>query len=374
MRHRIAFCTTELRRGGAERCLVELAMRLDRQRFECSVVSLSPRPTDESRSLVPRLEAAGVPVTFLNARRATDAIGSLRQLTRHWRNNPPDLVQTFLYHANLLGRVAAARAGVPHIVSGIRVAEQRSKLRLWLDRWTASVVERHACVSEAVAKFSSEVGGLPRERLVVIPNGIDVAAYTNVAPAAPESLGVFAGRRYVVCIGRLDPQKGQLWLIEHARSWLDLLPEYDLVLVGDGPDRAAIESRVATLGLPARVHLPGFRSDVPAILKGADLLVLPSRWEGMPNVLLEAMAASRAVVAHDVEGVRELLRSEAQIAPDRDPQIFADKVVKILRDGRLRASMESANHERAAREFSIDAMVAAYERLYLELVLRQVKK
>jgi glycosyltransferase involved in cell wall biosynthesis len=375
--HHIAFCTTELRNGGAERCLVELATRLDRSKFRCSVVSLAPPPRDSMRNLAPRLEAAGVPIHYLSVTRTTQAWRAFRELTRIWRRDTPDLVQTFLFHANVIGRLAASRAGVPHIVSGIRVAERRSRWRLRLERWTAGSVERHVCVSEAVAKFSRDVGGLTSDRIEVIPNGIDVRTYENVSPAPLTSLGVKQGQRIVVCIGRLDPQKGQLWLLDHASAWLKHCPEHDLVFVGDGPDRAPLESKIAALGLQDRVHLTGFRGDIPAILAAADLLVLPSAWEGMPNVVLEAMAAGRAIVARDVEGVRELLGAPSaspQVTPVDDAQLLSQQVVAILSDVESRASFEEQNRARAAREYSLESMVRRYESLYEDLLVRQVKK
>jgi glycosyltransferase involved in cell wall biosynthesis len=191
------------------------------------------------------------------------------------------------------------------------------------------------------------------------------------------SLGVQPGRRIVVCIGRLDPQKGQFWLLDHASDWFKQLPEHDLVFVGDGPDRAPLESKIAALGLQNRVHLAGFRADVPAILAAAELLVLPSAWEGMPNVVLEALAAGRAIVARDVEGVRELLGTPSpspQITPVDDAQLFSQQVVAILSDAGSRASLEEQNRARAAQEFSLESMVRRYETLYEELLLRQVKK
>lgn len=371
MPHRVAFCITELRAGGAERCLVELATRLDPSRFTCSVVSLAPRPADEERSLAPRLEAAGIPMHFLDARRSWDAPRAIRQLAAIWRDERPDLVQTFLYHANIVGRLAARRAKIKTLVSGIRVAERRSRTRLWIDRLTAGNVARHVCVSESVARFSRDIGGLPVKRLVVIPNGIDLARYENVPPWDPAAFGLPSGRRYVVCIGRLDEQKGQRWLIEHAPRWLAQVPGHDLLLVGDGPDRAALEAQVRAAGLAGRVHFLGWTTVVPTILVVADLLVLPSFWEGMPNVILEAMAAGRAVVARDVEGVSELLGPTPgpQLIPtDAPADQFGDSIVNLLSDNDLRHASEKQHRLRIAQNFTLESMVSRYESLYLDLL------
>ena len=116
-----------------------------------------------------------------------------------------------------------------------------------------------------------------------------------------------AGRDVVTCIGRLDRQKGLDWLLETAAIWLPQLPRCDLLLVGQGPERRKLEAQCRGLGIGDRVHFAGWRPDVAEILAASRLLVLPSAWEGMPNVVLEAMAAGLPVVATDVEGVRELL-------------------------------------------------------------------
>ena len=117
----------------------------------------------------------------------------------------------------------------------------------------------------------------------------------------------------VTFVGRLEKQKGVNWLIESAPLWLAELPDCHLLLVGDGPMRATLESAAAASGLGERIHFAGWRADVPEILAASDLLVLPSAWEGMPNVVLEAMASRRPVVATDVEGVRELLGPGADL-------------------------------------------------------------
>jgi glycosyltransferase involved in cell wall biosynthesis len=281
----------------------------------------------------------------------------------------PHIVQTFLFHANLLGRIAARRAGVPCVVCGIRVAERRGRWRLWADRWTSGWVDANVCVSQAVADFTRATGGLPAERLVVIPNGVDIAAFDQAGPADLAMLGLPAERRAVAFVGRLDEQKGARWLVETASPWLARLPRHDLLVVGRGPQRAALEELARKHGISARVHFTGWRVDVPAVLKASDLFVLPSAWEGMPNVVLEAMAASRPVVASDVEGVRELLGpgADAQVVPRRDAQQFAARLTSIAADPVLASHLGAANRRRVEEHFTLTAMIAAYEELYERL-------
>ncbi|MBI2827320.1 MAG: glycosyltransferase [Planctomycetia bacterium] len=369
---RIALLITDLDVGGAERALVELATRLDRSRFQPRVYSLLAPAADPSRSLMPRLVEAGVPVEPLDARGIRDFFRVKRRLSDAWRAWQPHIVQTFLYHANLIGRMAARRAAVPYVVCGIRVAEQRRGVRLWVDRRGDRLVDRYVCVSQAVADFS-RARGLPAEKLVVIPNGIEVAKYDNIEPVAPADLGLPPGRRLVAYIGRLDRQKGLDWMLANARLWLDRLPRHDLVLVGDGPQRAELERSVRRLGIDKRVHFTGWRSDVPGILAGSELLVLPSRWEGMPNVVLEAMASRQPVLCTDVEGVRELLGEDAhpQVVSFGDSADWSDKLVTLATDRQLAESLGKRNRRRVQARFTRAAMVQAYESLYLSLAARQ---
>ena len=309
---RIALCITDLDVGGAERHLTELAVRADRRRFAPVVYCLGAQPPREEASCVPALLAAGVEVHCLGGHAIWQFPVVARRLSRLLAAERPQIVQTFLFHANIVGRIAARRAGVKAVVAGVRVAERAARWHLRLDRMTQRWVERYVCVSRSVADFSIEQGGLPPEKLVVIPNGIDLDKYPARQPADLRALGIGAGRRAVTFVGRLEPQKGVDWLIEAAPRWLAELPDCDLLLVGEGPLRASLETAARTAGIAQRVHFVGWRPDVPEILAASGLLVLPSAWEGMPNVVLEAMASRRPVVATDVEGVRELLGSAAR--------------------------------------------------------------
>jgi glycosyltransferase involved in cell wall biosynthesis len=250
------------------------------------------------------------------------------------------------------------------------VAERQHRWHLWLDRATADRVDRHVSVSEAVARFSAERGGLPAGKIVVIPNGVDLQRYPSSRRADLQSCGVRAGRRVVTYVGRLDRQKGVRWLVETAPRWLDRLPDCDLLLVGKGPDRAALERLSRKEGIANRVRFAGWRSDVSEILAASDLLVLPSAWEGMPNVVLQAMASRLPVLATDVEGVRELLGSEAaaQTVAYGDTEALASKLVALMSDPRFASDLGEKNRLRAESHFDVQRMVRAYQDLWESLV------
>ena len=363
---RVALCITDLDVGGAERCLQNLAIGLERARFDPVVYCLGPRPKNREASCVELIESAGIPVHCLEASKPWHFTRTLRRLTGLLTSQSPQILQSFLFHANFMGRLAGRRAGVPHILSGIRVAERHSWWHLMLDRWTQGMVERHVCVSTGVAKFSASEAGLARDGLVVIPNGIDCDSVAATQPIDLADLGLPPGRRVITFVGRLEPQKGLPWLLETAVGWLPNVPGHDLLLVGAGPQETSLRDLIGQLGISDRVHLAGWRADVLEILRASDMLVLPSLWEGMPNVVLQAMALGLPVLATRVEGTCELLGdlSGPQTTPYGETQVFSEKLVAILSTPSEAARLGTANQLRARQKFSLAEMVHAYEDLW----------
>ena len=360
---RIAFCITELDPGGAERALVELVKRLDRSKFEPGVFCLGPRGP-----LAEELEDAGIPVTCFGVTRSWQAWVVFR-LIRALRRFDPEILQTWLFHANLAGRLAGRFSRVPIIVSGIRVAEQRSRVRLWLDRMTQSWAQAHVCVSRAVADFSIKQGGLDPNRVHVIPNGVDVEKFAGAKPADLEPLGIPVGSKVLLFVGRLDPQKDPLWLWDAFETLRSTTSNVHLIYVGQGSLESELKQRIESSSSKSHGHVLGWRPDVPELLKSSDLLVLPSRWEGMPNVVLEAAAAGTPVVSADVEGVSEILTDgvTGRIVRTRDPKELASAVDSLLQDNDLRRSMTETLQTYVSETFTLEDATSLYEQLYQDL-------
>jgi glycosyltransferase involved in cell wall biosynthesis len=364
---RIAFCITELDPGGAERALVELATRLDRQCFEPAVFCLGPRA-----ALVEPLERANIPVTCLGAKRARD-VWVVFRLAKALRKFQPALLQTWLYHANILGRLAGRLVGVPKIVSGIRVAEHRSRGRLWLDRITQSLVDVHVCVSQGVAEYSTAAGGLCASRVRIIPNGVEAERFANAPPADLSLLGIPGDSPCVVFVGRLDPQKDPLWLLEVFPRLQQEISGVHLVFVGQGPLESRLRDQIQQRHLESFVHVLGWRVDIPDILKSAHVLALPSRWEGMPNIVLEAFASGLPVVATAVEGVSELITpgETGFLFPSQDSEQFVRSVAAILGNPALKTKMGQEAQALVANKFTWEINCQSYANLYRELLQDQ---
>jgi starch synthase (maltosyl-transferring) len=360
----VALVITELDVGGAEKMLVELARRLDRRRWSPTVLALGP-----DAPLASPLRQAGMDVACLgvDARRPVRAVLRLAAALRARR---PRLVQSFLFHANIASRLACALAGKPWVLGGVRVAEHDQAWHLRLERRTQRLGTGSVCVSEGVRRWMIEKAGIAPERLFVIPNGVDLAAAE--VEQAPRS--VLAARRdgpIALYVGRLTRQKGVDVLIEAAVRVTAERPDWSLAIVGDGPDRGALASAVEQQpSLRAAVRFLGQRNDVPALLKAADVIVLPSRWEGMPNIILEAMAAARPVVATAVEGSVELVRAgeTGWLVPPDDAPALAGAVLESAADPECNQRFGRAGRAFVERSFSLDAMTLRYEQLWARVL------
>ncbi|MDB5342201.1 MAG: group 1 glycosyl transferase [Schlesneria sp.] len=361
----IAFCITELDRGGAEKAFTELVLGLDRQFWNARVFCLGPHAY-----FAEVLETHGINVICFNGRGANSFPGVLWRLTRALRQFRPALMQTFLFHGNLVGRLAGRLAGVPYIVAGIRVAERRCRWHIRLDRWTNFLVDHNVCVSQGVADFSVQEAGLKARKVSVIPNGVDFATYANASPTDVSQLGSKGHFPVVITVGRLEEQKGVRFLLHAATVVLKKHPDCQFLIVGDGPERASLEALASSLGIGSSTHFAGHRGDVPGLLKAADLFVLPSLWEGMPNALLEAMAAGLPVIATAVEGSREIIESDESglLVPAGNSSELATAILRVLNQSDLAARLSSGAQDNITKRFTNSSATAAYDHLYRQLI------
>ena len=372
---------TELRPGGAERIVYELARGLPRDRFTVEVCSLRPA----TGAVAGWLREAGIPVHSLEMTRKLD-VGATGRLRALLKRGPFDILHTHLFHANLVGRLAARR-GEPAIVLGtIHIAERRFRpWHFWLDRMTLGPHGVEVCVSEAVRAFSHKRARIPLARLRVIPNGVDLSRFERYADATARKAAALNLRResgfaeetrVAVAVGRLEEQKGYPDLLDAwARLRRDPRPEIAdarLVIAGEGTQRAALESQIVRLNLGKRVRLPGHCEDVPALLAGADLLAFSSHYEGFGLALVEALASGLPVVATNVDSVPGVLGDNpaARLVPARDPAALAKALADtIALSPAERASLAPIARERA-QVYALPKMLDAYAELYEELLIK----
>ena len=363
---KIDLIITELAVGGAERCLTELASGLANRGHQVRVLTLGPPPKPPQDLLWRRLLREKIPVWSAETTTLTLAPLALNRLQRMLARQQPDLCQSFLFHANVLGTLAARMARVPICVAGMRVAQPR-RFRLWLEKQALRRCDAVVCVSESVADFARRHFAGIEPPLYVIPNGVDTGRFASTPPARWGQYGIPSQTQVIVFVGRLAPQKGLERLFAAAGQLLARDRNRWLVLIGDGPLRPWCQQQCDLLPQRRALLLP-WQADVAPYIKAATLIMLTSDYEGMPNVILEAMAAGRAVVSTKVEGVSELLGSgaEGQIV-DHDCDSVVQATEALLSDPNRTESVGVANAIRAESEFGIPRMIDRYERLYHEL-------
>jgi glycosyltransferase involved in cell wall biosynthesis len=353
-----------LDRSGAEKQLTLLATHLPKDQFEVHVCALTRGGPFESV-----LREAGIPVHIIGKRLKWDPM-SLWRLYRLIRQLQPQIVQTWIFAANCYGRVAARLAGVPTILASERCVDLwKSGYQFNIDRLLARWTRKIVVNAEAIGDFYMH-HGIAREKIVTIKNAIvvDQVAVQN-SQGARERLDLPATGPVIGFIGRLWPQKrvqDLIWAADILRlsGW-----RADLLVVGEGPRRGALEKFVREIDIGDQVHFLGHREDVSEILNLVDLVVLPSSYEGLPNVLLEAMAAGKPVVACQVPGVDEVVvhGQTGLLVPVKNPLELARAIRELLDDPVKRFTMGQAGKERVRAEFSLDRMISQYDALYRSL-------
>ncbi len=360
---RILYVITDLEVGGAERCLVRLATHMHRLGWRVAVCSLMP-----AGALAGQLAAAGIRCCQLGLTGWWHLPAAAMRLACLMAQFRPAIVHTFLFHANVLARLVARSLGVSAVVGSVRVAEPR-RWHLAAETLTARLADRLVCVSRTVAEYMVERAHVPGRLIEVIPNGVDVEHFAQAQPISREQLGVPADAPLLISVARLDEQKGWDTLLAALARASSAVPGVYLAAVGDGPLRGQLQRLAERLGIRDRLVLLGRRDDVPQLLRAADLFVLASRWEGMPNALLEAMAAGLPVLATAAHGCSELISDGAtgRLVPVGDAAALGNAIIQLLTDPGDRRRLATAGQQHVAKHFSMPLMLQGYAALYAAL-------
>jgi glycosyltransferase involved in cell wall biosynthesis len=370
---KILHVITGLNTGGAEMMLAKLLDRLRRNDIENVVISLTG-----GGSLAQYITAMGITVTPLGMPRGGLSVGGLLRLVGILRRQKPDIIQAWMYHANLLTGIAAPLSGRPSLIWNIRQSDldprisKRStilvaKLGGLLSRWLPDKV---ICCAETARAVHETMGYAP-DRMVVIPNGFDLDAF-HPNPEARVSLrrelGVDETKPLVGLAARFDPQKDHRGFLAAAGILKSRQLDVDYVLCGDGIDasNAELAGWIAEQGLASACHLLGRRSDMSHIMAGCDVIVSSSAFgEGFPNVLGEAMASGTPCVATDVGDSRLIVGDASRIVPPRDPTALAAAVGRVLQlSEHDRSALGRVDRARIAEHFAIDVIAGRYATLY----------
>ncbi|MDP2914115.1 MAG: glycosyltransferase family 4 protein [Candidatus Aminicenantes bacterium] len=359
--------------GGGQIHLLSLARGLDKSRFEVMIAAQSGGPLEDAA----RAEGIGfLPIVIGKKLRR----GAVRDLADRLTENGIDILHTHGGVAGLFGRWAARRARTPvivHTLHGIHYLHYRNPLlkRLYVlqERHFSRRTDAVIFVSEADLRTGKKFRLAPQDRSRLIRNGVDLSGMMKEQRTASRieklKAALNLGPLVVGAIARLHRQKGIEFLVAAAKEIHALHPEVRIVVVGGGPLEKSLRRRAANLGLGRNFLLFGERGDAREVLSLFDIFVLPSLWEGLPLALIEAASLGKAIVATDIDGVREVVRDgeTGLLVPPGDPARLAGAVVRLLEDRRLAARLG----ERAIKEipplFTLAEMVEKTERLYLEL-------
>ena len=370
-RPRVLLLSTSLGLGGADRQILYLARALLANGFEVRLVSMTPL-LEMGRQAV----GEGLPITSLEMKRGQADWASFQRFVTILRDWRPHVLTTFMYHANLLGRLAGRWAGVPVIVTSIRSEQNGSAARDWLMRLTNWMDDSCTTNSNEVAESLRRRHLLPGGgRSSVIANGVDPIAMTGTAADrvhVRNELGLPSAAFLWLAVGRLWEQKDYPTMLQ-AFQPLASAPAR-LTIAGRGPLLDHLKAQAERLGIGRDVTFLGVRHDIPALLSAADGFVLSSAWEGMPNVVMEALAAGVPVVATGVGGVPELVESGKSgfVVPPRDPGALSEamrRVMKLPREQLKQMGQHGRQH--IAANYGMSSMAQRWIRLFDELLKRK---
>jgi glycosyltransferase involved in cell wall biosynthesis len=364
---RIVYVVDNISFRGGERTFLQLAMGLPRGRYELAV-ACSPGGV-----FVERLQDLGVPVIAAEMRKRR-RLDTVLALAREFRRRRPHIVHT-QGRGDPFGRLAARFAGVPAVVSTTAMissrydVEERWRRVLYraIDFTTDRLVDRYIVVNRASVDALTDRHRVPRSRIAVIPNGIELERYDPVEArrsAWRERLGVPKDATLVGGVGRLTAQKGFDDLIR-AFAAIDR-PDAWLVIAGDGPDWEELREMARMFDVSSRVLIPGFVEDIPGLLADLDLFVLSSRQEGHPMVMLEAMAMAVPIVATDIPGIDDTLTDgvEGRLVPPGDVAALADSMGVLINDPGTAARLGRNARKKVEREYTVERMVRRTAILY----------
>ncbi|HEY1379494.1 MAG TPA: glycosyltransferase family 4 protein [Gemmataceae bacterium] len=356
--------------GGPERQMLGLARALPDD-YDVTFVSFAEGGRCEP--FLAEVRRAGF-AAFRLAHDTPRLVAARRELTGLLRDVKADVLLCHGYKANLVGRYAASKAGVPAVAVARGWTGQDFRVRCYdrLDRLLLRRMDHVIAVSEGMAAAVRDTS-VPASKVHVIRNAARPDAFRDPDPShrrAMEAMFPNPGERIVLSAHRLTPDKGTHVLIDAAKSVVECDPGVRFLICGDGASRPDLERQVREAGLENVVVFAGFRSDLDAWMPNADLFVLPSFNEGLPNVVLEACACGVPAVATAVFGTPEVLHDGVNgcLVPAGDAAALADRIVRLLGDAGLRRRMGDAGRARVVPRYSVERLIDDVDLLYRSLL------
>jgi glycosyltransferase involved in cell wall biosynthesis len=355
---------------GAENVVVALGESLERQNCR-SVIGVFHNANQQNEELTRQAERRGLTVIQIVCRGRWDR-EAVRAIRYELESLNIDLLHTHGYKADIYGFLASRRLGLPLISTCHLWTRQTLAVRFYdfLDSLILRRFDAVVAVSDTIAK-SLRLSGIRESKIRVIDNGIDLPHFSHAHATLAQKIN--KGPKLVVgTVGRLVAQKGMEYFLRAAREVLPDFPNVIFVIVGGGPDRTKLEHLAKDLQIEQNVLFSGQCTDMPGAYASMDVFVLASIDEGMPMVILEALASKRPVVATSVGAVPRLIipgKTGLLIAP-RDVQALKQAILRLLNDSSLRSELGNAGEALVKRNHSHDTMARNYLQVYEQMAGR----
>jgi glycosyltransferase involved in cell wall biosynthesis len=366
----LAFFTNALVRGGAEEHMLTLLRGLGRAHFRLFLVCPKETATLLEKDLPP-----DVTLVRINLR-SPKQLREAGRLAAFLRREQIGILHSHLFYSSLFASPIAKLCGVPVVLETPHLNELWRtgwKSRFFVDRWVGQCIDYYIAVSHANAQYLVNAKRLPLCKVKVIQNGCDLRRFDTARRDHAEhrdlrtELGFDRDDPVLVVIGRLEPQKGHSVMLQALAALRPEFPRVRLVCVGEGALRGQLEVQAEALQLNEAVRFVGYQSNVPDWLHLADVVVLPSLFEGLPLIAIEALAARRPMVASAVDGTPEVVVDghTGLTVPAANPQALAAAIARLLRDPALALSLADGGHAWVWQQFTQERQIRETEQLYL---------
>lgn len=360
----------DLKIGGAERVIADIAMGLDRKKYDVSVWCVT-----RGGETATELSEKGIDVKILGISSYHNPLNTFK-LTRQLKAARPEIVHTHGYFASVIGRLAARRAGISVILAHVHSTYWEYKKRhLMIERKLSRFTHKIICCSEAVENFVKNTEKITEKKTIVIYNGVDEERFFQLknSTSIRAELGMDEEAAVVGTVSSLTPHKGHEFLVQAASLVLERLPSAKFLIVGDGPLRQRLEDQAKDLNIHPAVIFAGTRKDIPEILSLMDVFVLPSHTrEGLGISIIEAMAAERPVVATDIGGIPEVVNhgETGLLVPSGNPEALSNALIELLQNPKKAKEMGEKGRARVKEKFTTKKMLSEIEHVYQSLINR----
>ncbi len=358
----------DLKIGGAERVIANIATGLNKQNFDMGAWCIT-----RGGEIADELNEKGIKVKVLGIISYYNPLNILK-LARLLKNAKPDIVHTHGYFASVIGRIAAKIAGILILINHVHSTYwDYRKRHILMEKFLSIFTHKIICCSKAVEDFVRDYERIKPSKTVVIYNGVDEGNFSTFknGSSAKAQLGVDSGVSLVGTVSSLAPHKGHKYLIQAAPMILDIFPSTKFLIVGDGILREKLEEQVKNLNLISNVIFTGTRKNIPDLLSAMDIFVLPScSREGLGISIIEAMAAEKPVVATDIGGIPDVVKNgeTGLLVLPRNSEALAQAIIELLRNPKKANTMGKKGRIRFQEKFTNKRMLSEVENLYVALI------